>query len=111
MFSLSTFRHLPKYFIVLSNLSCLLNRVNILAVDSVMFGLLSIVKQPIYIYIYIYIYKKLLKLLHFGLGVENSVYVRLSLAAVPGQQHVPGAVLHRHQHSFRLPVPGGSATQ
>ena len=33
------------------------------------------------------------------------------LAAVPGHQHVPGAVLHRHQHSFRLSVPGGSATK
>jgi len=30
--------------------------------------------------------------------------------AVSEHQHVPGAVLHRHQHSIRLPVPGVSAT-
>jgi len=49
MFSLSTFSHLPTYFIALANVCCLLNRVIILAVDSVMFGLLRIVKQPIYV--------------------------------------------------------------
>ena len=44
-------------------------------------------------------------------GVQTSASITCSVAAVPGHQHVPGAVLHRHQHSFRLPVPGGSATK
>ena len=56
MFFLSTFCHLHRYFITLPNVRCTLNHVIILAVDSVLFGLIRIVKQRIYIYIYICIY-------------------------------------------------------
>jgi hypothetical protein len=42
MFFLSTFCHLPRYVITLANVRCLLIQVLILAVDSVLFGLLRI---------------------------------------------------------------------
>jgi hypothetical protein len=45
------------------------------------------------------------------LGIKTGAHITCSVAAVPGHQHVPGTVLHRHQHSFRLSVPGGSATK
>ena len=43
MFFLSTFCHLPRYFLALANVRCTLSHVIILALDIVLFGLIRIV--------------------------------------------------------------------
>jgi hypothetical protein len=64
---------------------------------------------PVYTFMrYVHYWKLVLDCVQ---GVRPSAPITCSMAAVPGHQHVPGAVLHRHQHSFRLPFPGGSATR